>query len=221
MPKHRAVIVGAGRIGAGWNWNDDGYTHVGAYLALKDRVELVGFVERDTARGEAAFKKWGVPWATTLNYFDDFDIVSVCTQPEQQKEVMASLPKNVKGAWVEKPWVSGEWTKFPVQVNYQRRADYVHRALAAAHGLNKRLVVYGKPDETTMCHFRDLSRFWKVPLDYRPFHGPCAYVLETESQPLWFDNGGVDSAECFKAMCGNLLDHIDNGTELWSAPYVE
>ncbi len=39
MQKHRAVIVGAGRIGAGYKWDQDlGYTHSGAYMALKDRV---------------------------------------------------------------------------------------------------------------------------------------------------------------------------------------
>ncbi len=229
MLRHRAIVVGAGRIGAGYNWNQDlGYTHAGAYMALKDRVELVGFVEPSVERGEAVWKKWGVPFYRELAAFDDFgyDIVSVCVQPEQQAGVLAQLA-GVKGVWCEKPWVSPNvHFQVPVQVNYQRRADPHHQelryALSALRG-HKRLIVYGRPDETTRCHFRDLSRFWNVPLDYRPFNGPCAYVLETEVGPYWFDggNGGVDSAKAFVGMLENLLDAVDNGTPLLSPPYME
>lgn len=222
MPKHKAVIVGAGRIGAGFGeWRDPAYTHAGAYKALDHRVELVGFVEPDEERAKSAWMKWGVMVGKSLGDFDDFDIVSVCTHPEQQAGVMSSLPECVKGAWVEKPWVSGEWTRFPVQVNYQRRADLFHRTIA----LNpepRRLTVYGKDDETTRCHFRDLSRFWNAKLDYRPFQGPCAYILSySNGDANWFDNGGVDSAECFKGMLGNLLDAVEGKADLFSPPYVE
>src|SRR5687767_11797463 len=108
--RHRAVIVGAGRIGAGYKWDQDlGYTHAGAYLALKDRVELVGFVEPDVDRQIAAWEKWGKDLlimedvGTFLDCHEP-DIVSVCVHPEQQAAVLAQLA-GVKGVWCEKPWV--------------------------------------------------------------------------------------------------------------------
>jgi hypothetical protein len=216
MERHRAVIIGAGRIGAGYKWDQDlGYTHAGAYMALKDRVELVGFVETDEERRKEAMNKWNVDVGDSLDFFREADIVSVCVHPEQQGGVLAQLA-GVKGVWCEKPWVSPNvHFQVPVQVNYQRRADLFHQELARMPHNN--LVVYGKDDETTRCHFRDLSRWWKVPLDYRPFQGPCAYALDS----IFFDNGGVDSAECFKGMLGNLLDAVEGKTELWSPPYVE
>jgi hypothetical protein len=78
--------------------------------------------------------------------------------------------------------------------------------------------VYGKDDETTRCHFEDLAKWWGSELVYRPFNGPCAYILEDdeEDRDYFFDNGGVDGGTCFKAMLGNLLDHIDKGDPLWS-----
>lgn len=233
MARHRAVIIGAGRIGAGWNWLDDAHTHAGAYLALKDRVELVGFVEPIHERAYAASQKWGLDWRGTISEAVDMwmpDIVSICTKDDDHAKTFIEVLKAyepcqemLKGIWVEKPFYLGNDGELPIpiQVNYQRRADPLHRTLAVAKVLNKRLVVYGKDDETTRCHFRDLSRFWEVPLDYRPFQGPCAYVLETNGAPLWFDNGGIDSGKCFKLMLGNLLDAVEGKADLWSPPYVE
>lgn len=228
MEKHRAVIVGAGRIGAGYNWHDDGYTHAGAYLALKDRVELVGFVEKDEERGAAAFKKWGVPWAKKYSEMPEHDIVSVCVQPEHQRKVLddAVTLKMVGGVWSEKPFVSmsvieGWLNPIPIQVNYQRRADPLHRRFKD-EGRVTNLVVYGKDDETTRCHFRDLARWWNVKLDYRPFNGPCAYIARSEGgHNCFFDNGGINPGECMKGMLANLLDAVEGKAELWSPPYME
>lgn len=215
MARHRAVIIGAGRIGAGYKWNDSSYTHAGSYAALSDRVELIGFVEPDQERAEAAAIKWHVPALKHLSAFQDFDIVSVCTQPVHQAGVLAQLA-GVKGVWCEKPWVSPNvHFEVPVQVNYLRRADEIHRGLVGFP--HRKLVVYGKDDETTRCHFRDLSRWWNVPLDYRPFNGPCAYALDHD----FFDNGGINPGECMKGMLENLLDAVDGKAELWSPPYVE
>ncbi len=238
MAKHRAVIIGAGRIGAGYKWDQDlGYTHAGAYMALKDRVELVGFVEPDVDRARQAYHKWtfGDKVMFCVSSIGDipceFDIASVCVHPEQQAAVLAQLA-GVKGVWCEKPWVSPNvHFQVPVQVNYQRRADPKHQLIAeiAAEGNKHKfgsfthsLIVYGKDDETTRCHFRDLARWWNVPLDYRPFNGPCAYIFKSKFDgPDWFDNGGIDSAECFKGMLANLLDAVEGKAELWSPPYVE
>lgn len=219
---NKALIIGAGRIGAGFRWMDDSYTHAGAYRAHKDRVDLIAFVEPNPERADAAEKKWGVTAYETLEEALTSwrpNIVSVCTQPEDQINVMSRLEvdPHVEAIWCEKPYM-GFPSKKPVQVNYMRRADPLHRRMLDD---NMRLwggtlIVYGKDDLTTRCHFEDLAKFWKASLDYRPFNGPCAYVYTCRTAAWWFDNGGVDGGTCFKAMLGNLLDHLDNGTPLWS-----
>lgn len=230
MEKHRALIVGAGRIGAGWNWADDAYTHAGAYMALKDRVSLVGFVEPDEERAIAAQNKWGVPcWDRLESALQSLkpDVVSVCTQPEDQLRILPVLDvyHTVNGIWCEKPYM-GYPAKKPVQVNYLRRGCPEHQFWKNRRWTNRRgdeedypvrLVVYGKDDLTTRCHFEDLAKWWDCDLDYRPFQGPCAYVLETsDGKYRFFDAGGVDAGYCMKAMLGNLLDHLDNLFPLWS-----
>ncbi len=217
----KALIVGAGRIGAGFKWADDAYTHAGAYRALKDRVDLIAFVEPNAERADAAERKWGVTAYETLEEALTSwkpSVVSVCTQPEDQISVMSRLEvdPNVEGIWCEKPYM-GFPSKKAVQVNYMRRGDPVHQQIAA-NLPGETLIVYGKDDLTTRCHFEDLAKWWKADLDYRPFQGPCAYVYGTRGKRTvgFFDNGGVCGGICFKAMLGNLLDHLDNGTPLWS-----
>lgn len=221
--KYRAVVIGAGRIGAGYEWGDLEYTHAGAYRALADRVELVGFVEPEIKRAQSAKLKWEVP------AYEDIptamaalkpDVVSVCVQPDQQQGVLDSLclEKDIKGLWVEKPFVwkdaHPEIPWVPIQVNYMRRGDDLHRAIAEKDWGGK-LIVYGKDDIHTRCHFEDLAKFWDAELVYRTYPGPCAYVYQT-LVTHWFDNGGVDGGRCFKNMLGNLLDHIDFDAPLWS-----
>jgi hypothetical protein len=231
--KHRAVIVGAGRIGAGYQWGDLEYTHAGAYRALADRVEHVGFIEPDVERAQSAKLKWHVP------VYEDIPtglmalrptIVSICVQPSEQYHVYKQLMDTVglKGIWQEKPFSRPfellDWP--PIQVNYMRRADPFHQSLAYDWPGRRKLVVYGKVDIHTLCHFEDLAKWWKCDLDYREFSGPCAYVLREEnldgtSHDLFFDNGGFNvksrtPAMAMKAMLGNLLDHVDGGVNLWS-----
>src|SRR5688572_8375672 len=143
----KALIIGAGRIGAGYKWHDDAYTHAGAYRALKDRVDLIAFVEPNPERADAAEKKWGVTAYETLEEALTSwrpNIVSVCTQPEDQINVMCRLEvdPNVEGIWVEKPYM-GFPSKKAVQVNYMRRGDDLHRRIAEGWP-GGRLIVYGK-----------------------------------------------------------------------------
>jgi len=226
--RHRAVIIGAGRIGAGYKWHDDAYTHAGAYQALRDRVELVGFIEPDFDRALAAKVKWEVPVYEQMESLAVLrpDIVSICTQPEQQEGIfhVLSCISGIKGVWCEKPLMSRIHI-VPTQVNYMRRGDPDHQFIANTDG-GGRLIVYGKEDIHTKCHFEDLAKWWRATLDYRPFSGPCAYAYLSNSKlhllhegdgTYFFDNGGVDGGRCFKAMLTNLLDHVDNETPLWSA----
>ena len=226
----KALIIGAGRIGAGWGWKDLSYTHAGAYRAHKDRVELIAFVEPNAERADQAERMWGVTAYETLEEALTSwkpSIVSVCTQPEDQINVMSRLEidPNVEGVWCEKPYM-GFPSKKPVQVNYMRRADPGHQfwkervwrdRLGDTRNYPERLIVYGKDDLTTRCHFYDLAKWWGCVLEYRPFNGPCAYILETsDGKARFFDNGGVDGGFCFQGMLKNLLDHLDNDTPLWS-----
>lgn len=222
--KHRLLVVGAGRIGAGYNWHDDSYTHAGACHALRDRVELVGFVETDIKRAVAAKSKWCVPVyedMPTALFALNPNVVSVCTPPEDHVKSVdwLSEQQSVDGIWVEKPFESSDVRATPplVQVNYMRRGDEIHRVVANRFP-GGRLVVYGKDDIHTKCHFEDLARWWKAGLDYRPFQGPCAYVYEHNNSHQFFDNGGVDGGMCFKAMLGNLLNAIEGKERLWSPP---
>lgn len=212
MGKHKALIIGGGRIGAGFGWHDDAYTHAGAYKALSDRVDLLGFVEPDPERAGAAKRKWLLPayedLADALGYVKP-DIVSICTGPDDRAEILSQVDAcpSVKGIWCEKPW-RGSYPRQPVQVNYLRRADPDHKHIAHS-GSATLLIVYGKDDETTRCHFEDLAKFWRCKLDYRPFNGPCAYYV-AGSGGRFFDNGGINPGACMKSMLENLLDHLDN-----------
>lgn len=209
----RAAIIGAGRIGCGFNWSDDAYTHAGAYRHWGARVKLGGVIEKDPERRSAAQTKWAVPVSDRLDWLMDLrpDIVSICTNPEDRHEILDFLRGKpwLKGVWCEKPWKGGK-LHCPTQVNYMRRADPAHQFYASKAGTHLRLVVYGKPDETTMCHFYDLSYWWKVPLEYRDYNGPCAYILETPEKAVFFDKGGVEGGPCFSLMLANLIDHVEN-----------
>jgi hypothetical protein len=240
MPKHRALVVGAGRIGAGFRWHDDAYTHAGAIRALSDRVELVGFVEPDNGRAAAAYSKWGVPVYHTLREaFEDggprfFDVVSICVQPDLQSEVISQLPSKLilNGIWCEKPWMGTCIEGVPMQINYLRRADPWHRRIAGLpdircndHG-DRFLFVTAKDDEHTRCHFEDLARWWGAKLVYTPIDGPCSYFIRFRDvtggyTEKFFSMGGVNAAECMKGMLENLIDHIDRGAPLHSPHYME
>lgn len=216
-------MIGAGRIGAGWQWSDLEYTHAGAYRALSDRVELVGFVDTDLERAVRAGEKWGTGiGGTDLSMVlaeAQPDIVSICTQPDDQyAAIIACIKAGVRGIWCEKPYRGPrELMGVPVQVNYMRRGDPLHRSISEKVDGGK-VIVYGKDDIHTRCHFEDLAKWWRAALDYRAFQGPCAYLYRTPGvqTDIFFDNGGVNGGECFKAMLGNLLDHIEGKAELWS-----
>ena len=226
--KHKALIVGAGRIGAGFNWEDKAYTHAGAYAALKDRVELVGFVEPDKERAEADYKKWGVPaFADLDDGLEDTqaNIVSICTQPQDQANVFKMLDV-VDAIYCEKPYMGGMVYRKPLQINFLRRGDPFHRKIAnlidvRCSAPDNYLFFTGKDDIHTRCHVEDLAEWWKCKIEYHRFDGPCSYffrfrIATGQYKEVFFSLGGVDGGLCMKNMLANLLDHLDNGTPLFS-----
>lgn len=205
----KAAIIGAGRIGVGWNWKTSipGYTHAEAYTALADRIELVGLVDPDEERARYGMTRHRIPFVAsdveTMMKEVKPDVVSVCTTPQAQRGVLAQLRGRVKGIWCEKPYM-GETEEPMIQVNYIRRFDARHQVFAGKTMKNANLVVIAKPDLTTMCHFVDLARWWRIPLERLHLHpttGPCSYILRfdddgppgrgSESHEVYFPNGGV------------------------------
>lgn len=244
--KHRAVIIGCGRMGAGRDhvspWV---YTHPEAYLALKDRVEVVGFVDRVLARAEQAAAKWTVDFAgdnvaAALETLGP-DIVSICTPPSDRFEIIKACDSSpsIRGIWCEKPytltwvpWMRDASTEIKVQVNYIRRFDRRHQDILARRRESilappANLIVISANDIHTTSHFTDLAAYWNITperLRYIPFHGPSLYILR-ESGPQagryagWKDEafvgGGVETG-FMEAALGNLLDAVDGTAELIS-----
>jgi hypothetical protein len=241
MQKHKAIIIGAGRMGSGYGLKPGShyYTHAKAYMDLKDRVELVGFIEPDAERRMWATGQWGVKgwpdftsWSNSEAY--DVDVWSVCTQPEQRGSVMDDLCQvdNALGAWVEKPYSLGrvvtttnEGQPIKIQVNYCRRFDLYHQAitLAMTEATDKRLVVMAKKDVHTVCHMTDLARFWRARLDYVDTpNEPGAYALRYKTggdwKELFFPAGGISGDAFMKNALGNLLDAMEGKAPLISPP---
>lgn len=231
MEKHRAVIIGAGRIGAGYEWPEHPfvYTHADAYLKLKDRVTLESFVEPDAERAAAAEKKYGIPAYRT---FEDIpkppNIVSICVKPEDRWKVFEGLtPRReyVNGLWIEKPFEAPARALDPtvkVQVNYIRRFDTLHRVTKqmidqGALGKLLQLVVMAKHDIHTVCHFGDLSRWWGVDYTYVST-SECEYV-NTEYEligtkgKIRFYQGGMSATKFTyqesKWFPGAMVPHAD------------
>lgn len=239
----RALIIGCGRMGAGRDhvspWL---YSHPEAYLALRDRVELVGFVDRVFARAEWAADKYKVPFAGdhiagALRQLQP-DVVSVCTPPSDRGEVIAACEAStVRGIWCEKPFWLPTAPTIPTQVNYIRRFDRRHREIRERRADKPwpdraHLIAIAANDIHTTCHFADLARWWFIQRDeftYLPFHGPSLYILR-EPGPLpgryagWndqvFTGGGVETGFMELAL-SNLLDAIEGGRDLLISPAEE
>ena len=227
---HRALIVGAGRMGAGRDHRPPNllYTHPQAYQALAERVTLVGFVDRVLARAEWAAREWDLPYfgdniPEALSELEP-EIVSICTPPSDREEVVkdCNAADSVKGIWCEKPYQLPFPPNAPTQVNYIRRFDGRHREIAARRdGVDDAsLFVICANDIHTTCHFADLARFWHIKrenLHYLPFHGPSLYILREPGAIAgryagWtdtaFTGGGVVTG-FMEAALANLLDEID------------
>ena len=215
MAKHRALIIGAGRIGSGFGWMPTSYvyTHADAYLALKDRVELVGFVEPDPGRLECAGAKYGgsdgfKTFRTLEPALAELkpDVVSICTQPAE-RAVPLALCNQIAGIryfWCEKPLALLDVPiDTHIQVNYWRRFEPMHRQIkdkleAGDYGEIVRLVVCAKRDVHTVCHFTDLALWWGVsPAKFTYCDVPasdfttCEYTLYTTTRVLRFKAGGA------------------------------
>ncbi len=95
MDTIRVGVVGMGVMGV---------THAKIYKALP-QVQLVGLVEPDQGRGEAAANTLGVPCYQTLEELmrQDIQAVSVCTPDDMHKEFILKAFQNKVKVLTEKP----------------------------------------------------------------------------------------------------------------------
>ncbi len=134
---YRVAIIGAGRIGAIMDdpWSPRILTHAHGYKACEG-FEIVGFVDRNLDKAEAASARWG---GTAFESMEELfetqavDVVSICLPDELHYATLLALAeKPVKLIFLEKPAVTTAeeadvvrtlYGELPirVQVNYTRR----------------------------------------------------------------------------------------------------
>ena len=221
--KHRACIVGAGRIGVGYNWppHPFPYTHLDAYRALADRVEVVGICDPDRSRRTWIQERYSDPdfsgpalWESDERMLWKVkpDIVSLCTPPEARAGVLKTCKAvGVRGVWCEKPFATSgtrvlayEYSVgLTLQVNYIRRFEPMHQRvvkdlLGGVWGKPLSLTVHAKADVHTVCHFTDLALWCRIPperIHYVPTDGTAymltEYEIVCEKAKIEFTEGGA------------------------------
>jgi Oxidoreductase family, NAD-binding Rossmann fold len=124
---YTAAIIGAGRIGTGFDGPHSKVilTHAHA-LKKNQRTKLAAIVDTDPARGERESKRWGAPFFTDVEKMFEAvqpDIIVIATPDTTHvallKKIAALKPKLII---CEKPVVQNAR-----QVNYTRRFDPVMR----------------------------------------------------------------------------------------------
>lgn len=99
MQKHRAAVIGLGQAGSRFDEEPRGcvWSHTGAYLALKERYELVGGVDVDQKNLEAFAKRCpAIPTYLSVSELMENerpDVVSLATPSQIRLEVVEALLK--------------------------------------------------------------------------------------------------------------------------------
>ena len=132
---YKALIVGAGDIGAGYDTpsSDQYLTYAHAF---KDHsgFSLIGFVETNEKKGLVASKKWQVNFFRSISCaFDNFkiDVVSIAVPDESHYQILKEVAKyQPKFVIAEKPLtqtisqakeIANLYKKIPSFVNFKRR----------------------------------------------------------------------------------------------------
>src|SRR5437660_6231330 len=134
--KLRALVIGAGRIGARYDSPDSKgvLSHCGAYSRCAD-TDLVGVVDSDPRRAESAAKVWKTyPYASVAQAIVQAnpEIVSVCVPPELHLPIVQQVVEGTAPGYVflEKPiakelkdarTIAALLKDIPCTVNYLRR----------------------------------------------------------------------------------------------------
>lgn len=180
----RAVLVGAGKVGAGMAADPKmaryyPYATHAQVLATHPGFEWVGVVDTDPARLDEVRARWGVEVAG-LDVADVAgrarpEVLVVATPPTARGPVFAAAPSSLRAVLLEKPLATTRQEAIAlselarsrgwlVSVNYWRRADATFRALASG-GLTERVgrvqgatLYYGNGLRNNGSHLVDFAR---------------------------------------------------------------
>lgn len=191
---HRAVIIGAGNIAAGFdNPNSpEILTHAHA-CQCHPAFHLLGFYDKDCRRAKEAAEKWGCYAFETLDdALREAEIISCCVPDQYHKQVLEEIsPYNPKLVIAEKPLAASLEEAEAIRQIYDGRIplilNYSRRFLPEFHKLReeigeygrflKGVGYYGKGILHNGSHMLDLLRFLLGAVE-------CLEVLPTEVQDL-------------------------------------
>lgn len=146
-----AVVVGCGAIGSGYDEPraaEPPLTHAGSYVA-HDRTQLVAGVDPDPEARLRFEKRWGVAAYAELDQaLVDVrpKLFSICTPADARADVVGrALEAGAAAIWAEKPLAptadaateivaACDRAGVPLQVNFLRRFDDLHRRVATLVG---------------------------------------------------------------------------------------
>lgn len=137
--KYRAVIIGAGRIGATFDTPEskEVLTHAHGYTK-HESTHLVGFYDKDTQKSATAASLWGgesFPSLQALLEQGKPDIVSICTPDEDHlptleqvilhkpRLIVCEKPVTMSVRGTERIMQLAREKRVPISVNYSRRFD--------------------------------------------------------------------------------------------------
>ena len=221
---YRVAIIGAGRIGAMMDDPSSPHilTHAHGYKAC-DGFEVVGFVDQELAKAEAASARWGgAAFKGVEELFETqaIDVVSICLPDDLHYATLLALAKKpIKFIFLEKPAVTTTaeadvvrtlYSELPtrVQVNYTRRfVPEIRRIREAIKSGNYGAFItgtgyYGKGLLHNGSHMVDLLQFLVGEV------GKVAKVSETVD---FYDHD--PSVSALLTMCSGgvfYLSHIDS-----------
>lgn len=225
--KYKAVIIGAGKIAAGFDAprSREILTHAHAY-SRHDKLKLSGFYDINFLVAKKAARKWSTQAFDNLTEMlteVNPDIVSICTPDDDHfKTLMQVANFNPKLVVCEKPVTNnladtGRLGKIfakkniPVLVNYSRRFDSNSQKIAAMikNGKWGKVIsatgIYTKGLLHTGSHLLDLTRlFFGEPLSVRSFNSIVDYHKDDPSI-----SGYIEYERCpqFHLVIGNDLKY--------------
>ncbi|MCE5181759.1 MAG: Gfo/Idh/MocA family oxidoreductase [Anaerolineaceae bacterium] len=174
MQKHRAAVIGLGQAGSRFDEEPRGsvWSHVGAYLALKERYELVGGVDVDRGNLEAFAKR--CPSISKYLSVSELmgserpDVVSIATPSGVRVEVIDELLNKFPPKLVicEKPLATDisarqrlvdqcKKKNVILLVHYNRRYNPVYQAMFKA-------ISEGLIGDVTSITIRCPNRLWSI-----------------------------------------------------------
>lgn len=217
-----ALVVGCGDVGSGYDEKRPGglpLSHAGAYTA-HPRTRLVGGVDSDADARRRFERRWDAPaYSEFSQAIADCHpaVVSVCTPTDARPALVARVvDAGARAIWAEKPLApsasaaeelvaSCEQAGVPLQVNFLRRFDKLHRRVAAVVGTRFRADFrFSGSLENYGAHAFDLFRWYAGDVSAaRPGSvddGEPLLLLESPggaSASFWrVPSGDVDMFEC-------------------------